>query len=149
MEQVLPFNPGSMPTSKLGNLTTCAIAMRFEAAQVVQAIRVLRSAIEPIRVKHGCRSCHIARDGDEEGVLRYTEEWSSEEAFRQHVQSAEFWPILIAMDLCSTEPQVRIGNLAVRGGLDLLLQLRGVPPLDSEKTTETPEPEPREHEGWA
>ncbi len=80
----------------------------------------------------------MARDADEEGVLRYTEEWSSEDAFRRHVQSAEFWPILIAMELCSTEPQVRIGNLAVRGGLDLLLHLRDVPPLDPQETTDTP-----------
>jgi hypothetical protein len=80
----------------------------------------------------------MARDADEEGVLRYTEEWSSEDAFRRHVQSEEFWPILIALELCSTEPQVRIGNLAVRGGLDLLLQLRDVPPLDSTETTESP-----------
>lgn len=84
----------------------------------------------------------MARDADEEGVLRYTEEWSSEDAFRRHVQSEEFWPILIAMELCSTEPLVRIGNLAVRGGLDLLLHLRDVPPLGSMETTETPALEP-------
>jgi len=86
----------------------------------------------------------MARDAGEEGTLRYTEEWMSEDAFRRHVQSEDFWPILIAMDLCSTEPQVRIGDLAVRGGLDLLLQLREAPPVDSKETTETPALEPRE-----
>jgi hypothetical protein len=86
----------------------------------------------------------MARDADEVGTLRYTEEWTSTEAFRRHVQSEEFWPILIAIDLCSAEPQVRIGDLAMRGGLDLLLHLRESPPLDSTETTEPPMLEPRE-----
>jgi hypothetical protein len=86
----------------------------------------------------------MAQDADEAGTLRYTEEWTSVDAFRRHVKSEEFWPILITMDLCSTEPQVRIGDLAMQGGLDLLLQLREAPLLDSEGTTETPPPEPDE-----
>ena len=85
----------------------------------------------------------MARDAGEEGTLRYTEEWTSAEAFKRHVQSEDFWPILIAMDLCSTEPQVRIGDLAMRGGLDFLLQLRNASPQDSEETKEAPSPEPR------
>jgi hypothetical protein len=76
--------------------------------------------------------------------VRYTEEWTSADAFRRHVQSEEFWPILIAIDLCSSEPQVRIGDLAMQGGLDLLLQLRDAPRLDLEVTTEPPAPEPDE-----
>jgi quinol monooxygenase YgiN len=111
---------------------------------MTRALDLFRSAIEPIRVKPGCRGCYMLRDAAEEGSLRYTEEWTSADAFRRHVRSEEFWPILIAMDLCAAEPQVRIGDLIMRGGLDLLLQLREAPPLDSKETTDPLALEPRE-----
>ncbi len=138
-----------MHTSDAADIVTCAIAMRLEAAHVARAVELLKSAVEPTRVKPGCRGCYMTRDAGDEGTLRYIEEWTSAEAFRRHVRSDDFWPILIAMDLCSSEPQVRIGDLAVRGGLDFLLQLRDAPPLESEEAAEMPTPGPKEPEVYA
>ena len=134
MERILPFLPGTMHSSTAEQLTTCAIAMRFEAGQAVRALELIRRVIEPIRAKQGCHSCTLVQEVGPEEALRYTEEWTSVDAFRRHVQSPDFWPILLAIDLCCAEPQVKIGALTLQGGLDLLLRLREAPPLD------TPEP---------
>ena len=133
----LPFIPLKMDNTQVMKLATCSIQMQFAAADLVRAIELIRSAMEPIRVKPGCRDCQISKDVEEAGTLRYNEEWTSAEAFRQHVQSEDFWPILIAMDLCSTEPQVRIGDLVMRGGLRFLLGLRESLARDSKAMMET------------
>ena len=112
---------------------TCTIGMQFEASQVGPALELLRTAIPTIRRKRDCCSCYLVRDAENERTLRYIEEWTSAEAFNGHVQSDDFWPILLAIDLCATRPEVRIGEVAVRGGLDALLQLRIAPAWNSEQ----------------
>jgi len=145
-ERILPFLPGNMPATTAEQLTTCTIAMRFEADNVTQALRLMRSVIEPIRAKPGCYSCNLVQEVGHVETLRYTEKWTSEDAFRHHVQSPDFWPILLAIDLCCTEPQVEIGALALQGGLDLLLRLRSAPPLEALEPME-PLPEAQDGQG--
>jgi quinol monooxygenase YgiN len=108
--------------------------MRFDAAQLPRALELLLSATEPVRVKGGCRSCRVERDAADERVLRYTEEWHSGAAFRRHVQSEDFWRILVAMELCSEEPQINIGDLSPRGGMDILRTLREPQPPSAQDT---------------
>ncbi len=99
--------------------------MQFDRNVLPRALGLLRSAAGPTQAKRGCRACRVEQDATERGVLHYREEWDSEEAFRRHVRSDEFWPVLVAMDLCTEEPQVTIGDLRAHGGLQSLLALRG------------------------
>ncbi|MBE0616516.1 MAG: antibiotic biosynthesis monooxygenase [Proteobacteria bacterium] len=109
------------------SLKTCSIAMRFDAAHLPRALELLVSASGPTRVKRGCRACRIEQEAEGEGVVRYTEEWDSDEAFHRHLRSDEFWRVLLAMDLCSEEPEVAVGALSARYGLEALRELRETP----------------------
>lgn len=121
-------------------LRTCSVVMRFDSTQLPQAVGLLSSVTARTQAKHGCRSCRVERDVTDERVLHYMEEWDGDEAFQQHLHSAEFWRVLLAMDLCSAEPEISIGHLSARQGMDVLCELRngsqpppegGLPPLKS------------------
>ena len=105
-------------------LTTISIDMRFLPAQVEDALRLLRSVAGLTEAKSECRVCSVARDASEEELIRYREEWDSEAAFRRHVGSEEFQRVLVAMDMSCEEPQVLVGNLSERGGMECLRELR-------------------------
>ncbi len=117
-----------MPGSKSPTLKTFSIAMRFDASCKPRALELLVSASGPIRAKRGCRSCRVENDAVDPDRLHYEEEWDSEEAFRRHVRSEEFWRVLLATDLCCEEPEVAIGDLSVQYGMDTLRKLREAPP---------------------
>jgi quinol monooxygenase YgiN len=98
--------------------------MRFRQKDVDHAVRLLLSVKGRIEAKRGCRACEIGMEVPEEGLVHYREEWESEEAFQRHVQSEEFRRVLIALDLCSEEPRIVVGNLSGRTEMSHLLKLR-------------------------
>ena len=106
-------------------LTTFSIVMTFDEERLPTALELLLGVVEPIRVKRGCASCRVERDAVDRQLVHYSEEWTSPEALRRHVQSREFWQVLFAMDLASEEPAVALGDAAVRHGIGLLSELRG------------------------
>jgi quinol monooxygenase YgiN len=106
------------------NLATCSVDMRFSTESVDQAVRLLLSAKRDILTKRGCRVCDVATEAADTGVVHYREEWESQEAFREHVQSEDFRRVLIAMDMSSEEPRIVVGNLSGHGGIEYLRELR-------------------------
>ena len=114
------------PADSIG-VVTCSIEMRFGADDVDSAVRLLLSVVERIEVKTGCRTCSVSRDAVETGRILYSEVWAAESAFRLHVRSDEFRPVLAAMDMCCEEPSVTIGALSGRTGIAYLRDLRGGP----------------------
>ena len=86
-------------------------------------MQLLVSGIGRIEAKSGCQNCHISRDVSAENRLHYSETWAAENEFRQHVQSEEFLRVLTAMDMCSEEPSIVIGNLSGHTGLTYLQEL--------------------------
>jgi len=106
------------------NLETCSIDMRFPSKDVDHAVRLLLSVKGNIQAKSGCRVCDIRMDADDAGLVHYREEWESAEVFHRHVQSEEFRRVLIAVDLCSEEPRIVVGNLSGHLGMEYLRKLR-------------------------
>ena len=109
-------------------LAVCSIEMRFDAQTLPRALDLLRSAAGPTRVKRGCRSCHVSQDVMDENTVRYGEEWETLEAFRRHIRSDEFWPVLLAIDLGSQTPRVTVGSASPDQGVEILRALRRPPP---------------------
>jgi len=106
------------------SLATCSIDMRFPSQDVDRAVRLLLSVKGNIQAKGGCLVCGVGKEADDAGLIHYREEWESAEAFHQHVRSEEFRRVLIAMDLCSEEPRIVVGNLSGRIGMAHLRELR-------------------------
>jgi quinol monooxygenase YgiN len=104
---------------------TLMIDMRFATGRTDQGVQLLVSVGGRIEAKQGCQSFSVARDAVDADRIHYRETWASEAALQRHVQSEEFRRILVAMDMCSEEPQVAIGNFAGHTGLVYLQKLCG------------------------
>ena len=102
---------------------TCSVDMRFEEGELQRAVSLLRSVKGDILTKRGCRSCDVAVDVADAGVLHYREEWESDEASHQHARSEEFRRVLITVYMSCEEPRVVVGNLEGHSGLACLRAL--------------------------
>lgn len=124
------MQPGSSP-----GVVTCSIGLRFPTKDLDQAVQLLVSAVGRTEAALGCKGCTVARDAAEDGLVHYHETWETKAAFQRHLRSEEFKRVLMAMDMCSEEPQVTVGNLTGRNGIAYLEKLRGedrIPPKESE-----------------
>jgi quinol monooxygenase YgiN len=115
------------------NMKTCSILMRFGVRQLPQAVDLLSSVIDRTCSKPKCRSCRVERDVTDETLIHYTETWDSDDAFQRHLHSPEFWRVLLTMDLCCEEPEISIGDLSNRQGMDVLRELRRTQQHPTEK----------------
>jgi quinol monooxygenase YgiN len=108
----------------MDSLVTCSIDMRFTPQDVDDAVQLLLSVSGSIQAKRGCHACRVWIDAADAGVIHYSEEWESREAFHRNVRSEEFRRVLISVDMGCEEPQIVIGNLSGQGAMAYLLQLR-------------------------
>jgi quinol monooxygenase YgiN len=115
----------------MDSLVTCSIDMRFAPKDVDHAVQLLLSVSGSIQAKRGCHVCKVWIDAADAGLIHYSEEWESREAFHQNVRSEEFRRVLIAVDMGCEEPQIVVGNLSGQSGMAYLLNLRetGIEPL--------------------
>ena len=106
------------------SMSTCSVDMRFLPGDRDRAVQLLLSGRADIVTKRGCRSCDVATEPGEDGVVHYREVWESGELFHEHVRSEEFRRVLIAMDLSCEEPWIVVGKLCGHSGLAYLRSLR-------------------------
>ena len=106
------------------SMSTCSVDMRFLPGDRDRAVQLLLSGRADIVTKRGCRSCDVATEPGEDGVVHYREVWESEVLFHEHVRSEEFRRVLIAMDLSCEEPEIVVGELRGHSGLAYLRSLR-------------------------
>jgi quinol monooxygenase YgiN len=106
------------------SLVTCVIDMRFDPKDVDRAVSLLLSVKGSIQTKHGCRACDVGMEAADRSLVHYREEWESEERFHRHVRSEEFRRVLIAVDMCSEEPRILVGNLSGEIGMAHLRKVR-------------------------
>ncbi len=88
-----------------------------------EIIRTLRAMIERTRVKNGCIACRLYYDLDDPNVLTWVEEWESREDLEQHVRSPRFRRILAALDMCTSQPEIRFGTVIETDGMKLIRDL--------------------------
>ncbi len=105
------------------NEYSCSIDMKFDEPDVESAVQILQSSLGCTEAKSGCVSCRICQDTSFSNRIRYTGIWCSEEEFYRHVKSDEFKRVLIAMDMCTEEPTVKIGQFSGETGLAFLHRL--------------------------
>jgi quinol monooxygenase YgiN len=104
-------------------LVTCSIRLRLCPGEADKAARLLRSVVGYTEAEPGCVSCTASRDITDPDCLHYNGSWTSDAAFRRHVQSESFRPVLVAVDMAVEEPRVTVGQLCGQEGLAYLIRL--------------------------
>ena len=90
--------------------------------EVVHALRLLAS---PTRVEPGCLGCRVwTEESDDEGTVRYVEEWATEDAMRLRVSSERFTRLLEVLEAASSPPSVQFDFVSETRGLDYVAEVR-------------------------
>ncbi|MDF7799689.1 antibiotic biosynthesis monooxygenase [Pontiellaceae bacterium B1224] len=104
-------------------VVTLSIDLHFTAENAPQAIQLLISGCGKTEAKPGCQQCRVTKDTVKGNRVRYTEAWNTQADFDRHLQSEEFRRVLVALDMCSEEPEVSVGNFSGHTGLRYLQNL--------------------------
>jgi quinol monooxygenase YgiN len=117
-------------------LTLTLTAVPGESWRLIEA---LRSLMVPTRREHGCVSCQLqlSSESNDPSRIRYTEDWSSEEALREQVRSDRFPRLLAVLDQASEPPEIRFDLASGVRGLDFVAEVLGA------RARDDPGPHPR------
>jgi quinol monooxygenase YgiN len=72
----------------------------------------------------GCVRCRIYEGLDENHTILYVEQWESEQALYNHIQSSSYLAVLNAIDLGRTEPRISFHEVSDTRSMDLIEALR-------------------------
>jgi quinol monooxygenase YgiN len=89
--------------------------------QLVDALRFLAL---PTSFEPGCLGCRVSTADDDASVVRYEEEWATEEAMRQRVRSEQFTRILEVLESAPRAPRVQFDFVTETRGLDYVEEVR-------------------------
>ena len=83
-------------------------------------IEIFRAVIKLIQGRPGCLDCTIHEEDKNQLSIIYIEQWESQEALQQHIQSSIYYMILNAMELASETPEIRFHEVSKTMGLELI-----------------------------
>ena len=102
-------------------MTVCWLTPIGQAHRLTMA---LHSMIDETRSLRGCIGCFISTRIREQGVVRYIEEWESEEDLRRRVRSSRFSDIATLIDSTSKPPRVGFDLPDGNRGLDFVEEVQ-------------------------
>ena len=90
--------------------------------QILHALRFLTvtTSLEP-----ECLGCRVTTGDADESVVRYEEEWATEEAMRTRLRSDEFTRLLEVLESAPEAPVVQFDFVSSTRGLDYIEEVRG------------------------
>jgi quinol monooxygenase YgiN len=91
--------------------------------QRAQVLEILRSVQDLTRPCSGCAGCWFSEE-EYQNQIRYSEQWESEEALKEHIRSDLYRRVLAAIELSSRPPEVHFHFTAETKGIELIEAVR-------------------------
>lgn len=88
------------------------------------ALELINSIIERIRVSPGCISYGVYQDLLGENSLMILEQWQSKAALDRFICSDEYRSILAMIELANQSPEISFYALSKIGGMEIIEKLR-------------------------
>ncbi len=79
----------------------------------------------PAEGKHGCLSCGIYHDLQNEHIIFYEELWEGRENLYSYIRSDLYRNILAAVDMSSEPPEIKLSTVLSVAGMDLIKEALG------------------------
>ena len=89
-----------------------------------EALMILNSVIEQIRLEEGCISCRLYQDLQEEGALMLEEIWSSQSDLERHLRTDKYRTVLLVVEMAIEFPEIRFSVIAHTTGMETIQRLR-------------------------
>jgi quinol monooxygenase YgiN len=102
-------------------MTVSWLAPIGQAHRIVMA---LQSMLDETRAAHGCLGCSISTRINNRAVVRYVEEWRTEEDLRRRVGSRAFRSVSALMEYAVKPPRVEFTLPSGNRGLDFVEELQ-------------------------
>jgi quinol monooxygenase YgiN len=101
-----------------------SIRMMVSPQKRGEMLRILRSTAEGDRVLPGCLNCRIYEDLQEDNVIMFEEMWKSEEELDEHLRSAEYRKVLLALEMALQHPEVCFTRVLSTSGIETIEKAR-------------------------
>jgi quinol monooxygenase YgiN len=95
-----------------------------QARPTTMALHSLAADVRPIV---GCVSCSISTDIANRGVVRYVEEWKSEDDLRRRVHDEGFRQLITLMEEADQPPRIEFALARGTRGFEFVKEIRGTP----------------------
>ena len=84
----------------------------------------LHSVADETRTAHGCVGCSVSTDIGNQGVVRYTEEWLTEDDLRQRLLADSFSRLFTLIKDATQPPRIEFALAHQTRGLDFVEEVR-------------------------
>ena len=101
-----------------------AVVLAAPARGTQQLVHALRFLASPTSFEPGCLGCRVSTEESDESMVRYEEEWATEEAMRLRVRSERFTQLLEVLESAPEAPGVQFDFVSQTRGLDYVEEVR-------------------------
>jgi quinol monooxygenase YgiN len=91
-----------------------------QARPITMALHSVAADTRPTR---GCVGCSVATDIGSRGIVRYTEEWQSEDDLRRRVRSDNFSHLVALIEDATDPPSIEFTLAHTTRGLDFVAEV--------------------------
>jgi quinol monooxygenase YgiN len=100
------------------------IRMTFSAKKFGEALGILKSMAEQSKVQPGCLNCRVYRNGQEDNVLMFEQQWSNEADLERHLRSDDYRQVLMVMEMSIKQPEIRFDTILSSKGIETIEKAR-------------------------
>ncbi len=119
----MPCSRGSVLEQMPVRMIVCWLTPIGQAHRITMA---LHSMMDDTRALHGCVGCSVSTRIRDQGVVRYVEEWQTEEDLRRRVRSSAFTGLAALMEYAMKPPRVEFALPGGTRGLDFVEEVQRV-----------------------
>lgn len=101
-------------------MVQATVRMVIATDKIDEALHILHSIAERTRVEVGCFDCCVHRDTQDERVIIFEQAWKTEDAMLRHLGSEEYRNVLLVMEMCSEQPEIRFDTIAGSTGVETI-----------------------------
>ena len=100
------------------------IRMTMPAKKFGEALRILRSMAEQSRVQPGCLSSQVYRNGQEDNVLMFEQQWSNDADLERYLRSDDYQKVLLLLEMAMKKPEIRFDTVLSSRGIEAIEKAR-------------------------
>jgi len=105
-------------------MVLATLRMTISTKKVGEALRILRLVAEHSNVQPGCLSSRIYRNGQEDNVLVFVQQWSNEADLERHLRSDDYRQLLMVLEMAIKQPEIRFDTIASSTGIETIEKAR-------------------------
>jgi quinol monooxygenase YgiN len=105
-------------------MVLATIRITTSAKKFGEALRILRSVAEVSKVRTGCLTSRVYRNGLEDNVLLFEQLWSNEADLERHLRSDEYKKVLVVLEMAIKQPEIRFDTISSSSGIETIEKAR-------------------------